>query len=83
MVTWRNLAIGTVRLAGTSSIAAGPRHNARDAASRSASSHSHETGYATPRGLADVGLAGQHRTDRAVLVLGFVHPAGSPPTRPS
>ncbi|MDH6436793.1 hypothetical protein M2158_005334 [Streptomyces sp. SAI-144] len=31
MATWRNVAIGTVRLAGTSSIGAGPRHNARDA----------------------------------------------------
>ncbi|MFD5064469.1 hypothetical protein [Streptomyces sp. NPDC058394] len=31
MATWRNLAIGALRLAGKSSIAAGLRHNARDA----------------------------------------------------
>ncbi|MGW1710324.1 hypothetical protein ACWCP8_33755 [Streptomyces sp. NPDC002206] len=31
MATWRNLAIGALRLAGESSIAAGLRHNARDA----------------------------------------------------
>jgi hypothetical protein len=30
MATWRNLAIGALRLAGKSSIAAGLRHNARD-----------------------------------------------------
>ncbi|MGP4088320.1 ISAs1 family transposase [Streptomyces sp. KR55] len=31
MATWRNLAIGALRLAGKSNIAAGLRHNARDA----------------------------------------------------
>ncbi|MFC5959898.1 transposase [Streptomyces pratens] len=31
VATWRNLAIGVLRLAGKSSIAAGLRHNARDA----------------------------------------------------
>ena len=34
MATWRNLAIGALRLAGKSSIAAGLRRNARDAADR-------------------------------------------------
>lgn len=31
MATWRDLAIGALHLAGKSSIAAGLRHNARDA----------------------------------------------------
>ncbi|GGN38808.1 hypothetical protein [Streptomyces fuscichromogenes] len=31
MATWRNLAIGALRLAGSTNIAAGLRHNARDA----------------------------------------------------
>ena len=31
MATWRNLAIGALRLAGTTNIAAGLRHNARNA----------------------------------------------------
>jgi hypothetical protein len=30
MATWRNLAIGAFELSGTTNIAAGPRHNARD-----------------------------------------------------
>lgn len=30
MATWRNLAIGALRLAGVTNIAAGLRHNARD-----------------------------------------------------
>lgn len=30
IATWRNLAIGTLKLAGTTSIAAGLRRNARD-----------------------------------------------------
>ena len=45
MATWRNLAIGALRLAGSTNIAAGLRHNARDATdpSPSSDSHDHET----------------------------------------